>query len=343
MPRQSTRGSGRGGAGSGGGSDAPPGGDEPVSGSIEPIEIQEEMERSFLEYSMSVIVARALPDVRDGLKPVHRRILYSMFDNGPASRPAPQQVRQGRRRGHGDLPPARRLGHLRGAGPHGAGVLAPPPPDRRPRQLRRPRPRRRRGGHALHRVPAGPARPRAHGGHRRRDRRHGRQLRRLGAGAGRAAGALPEPPRQRVPGHRGGHGDERPAAQHGRGDRRRHPRAAPPRGHARRAHGVRQGPRLPHRRAQILGRQGILDAYRTGRGSIKMRAVAEIEEGRNGDTHRRHRAPVPDVGRGRSSRRSPSSCAPATSTGSAGCATPRRTRSRASSSSSSATPTPTWS
>jgi DNA gyrase subunit A len=56
--------------------------DEPVSGSIEPIEIQEEMERSFLEYSMSVIVSRALPDVRDGLKPVHRRILYSMFDQG---------------------------------------------------------------------------------------------------------------------------------------------------------------------------------------------------------------------------------------------------------------------
>ncbi len=48
--------------------------------SIEPIEIQEEMERSFLEYSMSVIVSRALPDVRDGLKPVHRRILYSMYD-----------------------------------------------------------------------------------------------------------------------------------------------------------------------------------------------------------------------------------------------------------------------
>jgi DNA gyrase subunit A len=48
------------------------------SGSIEPIEIQEEMERSFLEYSMSVIMQRALPDVRDGLKPVHRRILYSM-------------------------------------------------------------------------------------------------------------------------------------------------------------------------------------------------------------------------------------------------------------------------
>ncbi len=55
---------------------------ETVLGFIEPIEIQEEMERSFIEYSMSVIVSRALPDVRDGLKPVHRRILYSMFDQG---------------------------------------------------------------------------------------------------------------------------------------------------------------------------------------------------------------------------------------------------------------------
>ena len=53
-----------------------------VLGYIEPIEINLEMERSFLEYSMSVIVSRALPDVRDGLKPVHRRILYSMFDQG---------------------------------------------------------------------------------------------------------------------------------------------------------------------------------------------------------------------------------------------------------------------
>jgi len=55
---------------------------EETPSGIQPIEIQEEMERSFLEYSMSVIVSRALPDVRDGLKPVHRRILYSMFDQG---------------------------------------------------------------------------------------------------------------------------------------------------------------------------------------------------------------------------------------------------------------------
>jgi len=61
------------------------GGDDGVGtgyGSIEPIDIQEEMERSFLEYAMSVIVSRALPDARDGLKPVHRRILYGMHDMG---------------------------------------------------------------------------------------------------------------------------------------------------------------------------------------------------------------------------------------------------------------------
>ncbi|MCP4226501.1 MAG: DNA gyrase subunit A, partial [Actinomycetia bacterium] len=54
---------------------------EPID-NIEPIEIQSEMEDSFLEYAMSVIVSRALPDARDGLKPVHRRILWSMFDAG---------------------------------------------------------------------------------------------------------------------------------------------------------------------------------------------------------------------------------------------------------------------
>ena len=49
---------------------------------ISPIEISYEMKRSYLDYAMSVIVSRALPDVRDGLKPVHRRIIYSMFENG---------------------------------------------------------------------------------------------------------------------------------------------------------------------------------------------------------------------------------------------------------------------
>ena len=77
--------------------DIPPGGtppDEPPKGppeggpgasgpsDIMPITIEEEMRKSYLDYAMSVIVSRALPDVRDGLKPVHRRILYSMNENG---------------------------------------------------------------------------------------------------------------------------------------------------------------------------------------------------------------------------------------------------------------------
>ena len=58
------------------------------SGKIINVDINREMRKSFLDYSMSVIVARALPDVRDGLKPVHRRILYNMYENGiTASKP----------------------------------------------------------------------------------------------------------------------------------------------------------------------------------------------------------------------------------------------------------------
>jgi DNA gyrase subunit A len=62
----------------------PPGGDGPTGqgGNIQPINIEEEMRRSYLDYSMSVIIGRALPDVRDGLKPVHRRVLYTMQEMG---------------------------------------------------------------------------------------------------------------------------------------------------------------------------------------------------------------------------------------------------------------------
>ena len=51
-------------------------------GTINSIDINQEMRSSYLDYAMSVIVARALPDARDGLKPVHRRILYAMYDMG---------------------------------------------------------------------------------------------------------------------------------------------------------------------------------------------------------------------------------------------------------------------
>src|SRR5271165_3615294 len=66
----------------------PPGGDSQPTGpgalNMQPVNIEEEMKRSYLDYSLSVIIGRALPDVRDGLKPVHRRILYTMQQMGLA-------------------------------------------------------------------------------------------------------------------------------------------------------------------------------------------------------------------------------------------------------------------
>src|SRR5687767_9765296 len=55
---------------------------QPPGGRIEPIDLQTSMQRAYIDYAMAVIVGRALPDVRDGLKPVHRRVLYAMYDGG---------------------------------------------------------------------------------------------------------------------------------------------------------------------------------------------------------------------------------------------------------------------
>ena len=53
-----------------------------MQGHTTPVDLQVEIQKSYLDYAMSVIVGRALPDVRDGLKPVHRRVLYAMWDGG---------------------------------------------------------------------------------------------------------------------------------------------------------------------------------------------------------------------------------------------------------------------
>ena len=123
-----------------------------------------------LDYAMSVIVGRALPDVRDGLKPVHRRVLFGMNELGLQPNRPYSEERQGRRRGDGQLPPARRLSDLRHARPPGAGLLAALPARRRPGQLRL---GRRRSGrrHAVHRGPPRGARARDAA---RPRRRHGR-------------------------------------------------------------------------------------------------------------------------------------------------------------------------
>ena len=105
-------------------------------GNIEPRALEEEMRTAYLDYAMSVIVGRALPDVRDGLKPVHRRVLYAMNELGLGPDPLLRQVRQDRRRGDGQLSPARRLRDLRHARAHGAGLLDALRARRRPGQLR---------------------------------------------------------------------------------------------------------------------------------------------------------------------------------------------------------------
>ena len=205
------------------------------------------MERSFLDYSMSVIVSRALPDVRDGLKPVHRRILYGMYDMG--ARPDRPHMKcakvtgdvMGKYHPHGDWPIYDALVRM-------AQDFSPAPPaDRRPRQLRLAR--RRPGRRALHRVPAGAA------GHRscwpastRTPSTSSPTTPASTRSRSVLPGPVPQPAGQRQPGHRRRHGHQHPAPQPGRGHRRHHPPDRPPRRHARRPDGVRQGPGLPDRR-----------------------------------------------------------------------------------------------
>lgn len=68
---------------------------------IQKKDLQQEMRDSYLAYAMSVIVDRALPDVRDGMKPVHRRVIYAMYDGGYRPRPRLLQVRPRGRRSDG--------------------------------------------------------------------------------------------------------------------------------------------------------------------------------------------------------------------------------------------------
>ena len=280
MP-QSTRGSGRGGAGSGGGSDTPES-EEPVSGSIEPIEIQEEMERSFLEYSMSVIVARALPDVRDGLKPVHRRILYSMFDNGQRpDRPHSKCAKvvgevMGTYHPHGDSAIYEALarmvqefslryplidghGSFGGRGPDdGAAAMRYTECRLAPLALELMADIDEETVDMIANYDGSAQEPVVLPG------RFPNLL--VNGSQGIAVGMATNVPPHNM-------GEVIDAAIHVL----HHPEATPDELMA-----FVKGPDFPTG-AQILGRQGILDAYRTGRGSIKMRAVAEIEEGRSGD------------------------------------------------------------
>ena len=248
-------------------------------GMIEPIEIEDEMERSFLDYSMSVIVSRALPDVRDGLKPVHRRILWGMYDLG--ARPDRQFMKC-----------ARVTGEVMGKyHPHGDSAIY----DALVRMAQ---------DHSLrHPLVAG------HGNFGSSD---------YGAAAARYtecrlaqlslsmladidedtvdfgdnySGEFQEPlvlpsrfPNLLVNGSQGiAVGMATNIPPHNLGEiidatvhLMEHPEATPDD-----LMEFVKGPDFPTG-ALIMGRSGIMDAYRTGRGSIRMRAVAEIEESARG-------------------------------------------------------------
>jgi len=256
-------------------------GDDTVTGTVEPIEIQLEMERSFLEYSMSVIVSRALPDVRDGLKPVHRRILYGMWDNG--HRPDRPHVKC-----------AKVVGDVMGRfHPHGDSALY----DALARMvqdfsLRHPL----IDGHGNFGAPGPNAGPAA--------------MRYTECRLSQLAMSLLEDINEQtvdfVPNYDGS--DEEPVVLPARfpnllvngsqGIAVGMATNIPPHNLGEVIDAVKylidnpeatsdelmkfiKGPDFPTG-ATILGRQGIVDAYRTGRGSVKLRSTAEIVEGRGG-------------------------------------------------------------
>ncbi len=136
---------------------------------IAKINVADEIKNSFLDYSMSVIISRALPDVRDGLKPSQRRILYAMHELVAVSRTQALQVRENLRRHQRQLPSARRSGDLSDARPHGAAVGDARTARGRQGKFRFRR-RRSAGGHALYRGAADASRRGADGGHGARTR-----------------------------------------------------------------------------------------------------------------------------------------------------------------------------
>jgi len=254
-----------------------------ATGFIEPIEIQEEMERSFLEYSMSVIVSRALPDVRDGLKPVHRRILYSMYDQRLLpDRPHSKCAKvvgdvMGSYHPHGDSAIYEALARmvqdfsLRHPLIDGHGNFGGTGPDEGPAAMRYTE--CRLGSLALELMSgidqetvdfipnydATSEEPTV------LPARFPNML--VNGSQGIAVGMATNIPPHNL-------GEVIDATTH----LLEHPEATPDD-----LMEFIKGPDFPTG-ALILGRQGILDAMRTGRGSIKLRAVAEVDEGRDGIT-----------------------------------------------------------
>lgn len=256
--------------------------DDELFAGIESMEIQDEMERSFLDYAMSVIVSRALPDARDGLKPVHRRILYGMGELGlRPDRPFVKSANvvgavMGNYHPHGDQAIYDALARmvqdfsLRHPLLAGHGNFGSPDPSRGPAAMRY---TECRLGELAMRMLEGIDEDTVNFTATYDSRREepvvlpSRFPNLLVNGSqGIAVGMATSIPPHNL-------GEVIDATTHLIDN----PAATPD--------DLMQfvkGPDFPTA-AQILGRQGIFDAYRTGRGSIKMRAVAEIVETKKGE------------------------------------------------------------
>ena len=265
---------------------APPGGG---AGDLIPINIEDEMRRSYLDYSMSVIVGRALPDVRDGLKPVHRRILYAMQDEGLLHNRKYSKC-------------AGVVGEvLKKYHPHGDASVYDA-------LVRLAQPWNLRYLLVDGQGNFGSVDGDSAAAYRYTECRMTELAEAMLADIDKETvdfgpnfdDSTKEPlvlptrfPNLLVNGssrHRGGHGHQHPAAQHARGDRRDDPPHRQPQGDS-----VRElmqfvpGPDFPTA-GFILGREGIQRAYETGRGQITLRARTEIETSK-GATARRSSSP----------------------------------------------------
>ena len=220
---------------------------EALTGNVESRELEKEMRSSYLDYAMSVIVGRALPDVRDGLKPVHRRVLYAMHDLGlQPNRPYRKcafivgEV-MGKYHPHGDSAIYDTLVRMAqdfslryplvdGQGNFGS-IDGDPPAAMRYTEAR-----------------LGPLATEMLRDIDEDTVDFGPNYDESDAGAAAAAGAVPEPAGQRRRRHRRRHGDQHPAAQPARGRRRGQRLHRRPRDRPQGPDEARQGPRLPRRR-----------------------------------------------------------------------------------------------
>ena len=238
-------------------------------------------EKAYLDYSMYVILDRALPALGDGLKPVQRRIIYAMSELGLSAGQQAQEVRAHRRRRDRQVPSARRLAPatkpwcswrrrsptaIRSSTARATGVRTDDPKS-----------------FAAMRYTESKLTEYAEVLLAELVARHGglaAELRRHAGGAGVPAGAPAEPAAERHAGHRGGHGHRHSAAQPARSRARpastcwmsrRRPRAALMK-HV-------KGPDLPTGAEIISPRSELLEIYDKGNGSFKARAIYEIEDG----------------------------------------------------------------